>query len=189
MNGDQGVDGIRRISGRLDQPMAEPEARPALGEGHRSHHACIAVYLREMLTNPPALATVLDRDLIGFLTAVDSGGQPQTAPVWFVRDGEDIVVYNKPATPRLDSIAANPKVAFSLRGDRAGTGVVVVEGTAIPDRDLPPAKDFPGYLDKYDREIESLGWTPDEFSEGYATGIRITVTRVRASGLDNLDSK
>lgn len=142
-----------------------------------------------MLTNPPALATVLDRDLIGFLTAVDSEGQPQTAPVWFMRDGDDIVVYNKPNTPRLDSIAVNPKVAFSLRGDRAATGMVVVEGTAVRDADLPPPIDFPGYLDKYDREIESLGWMPQEFAESYSTGIRISVTRVRASSLENLDTK
>lgn len=150
---------------------------------------CIAVYLSGMLTNPPALATVLDRDLIGFLTAVDRGGQPQTAPVWFVRDGDDIVVYNKPDTPRLASIAVNPKVAFSLRGDRAGVGVVVVEGSAVGDPDLPPAQDFPGYVDKYDREIESLGETPQTFSLGYSAGIRITVTRVRAFGLEHLDSK
>jgi len=142
-----------------------------------------------MLTNPAALANVLDRDLIGFLTAVDGGGQPQTAPVWFVRDGDDIVVYNKPDTPRLASIATNPKVAFSLRGDRAGVGVVVVEGTAAGEPGMPPAKEFPGYLDKYDREIESLGWTPEAFSVDYAVGIRITVTRVRALGLDHLDSK
>ncbi len=142
-----------------------------------------------MLTNRTALATILDRDLIGFLTAVDGDGQPQTSPVWFVRDGDDIVVYNKPDTPRLDSIAANPKVAFNLRGDRAAIGMAVFEGNAVLEPDLPPAEDFPGYVEKYHREIESLGWTPETFSADYSVGIRITVTRVRAGGLEHLDSK
>lgn len=142
-----------------------------------------------MLTNRTALATILDRDLIGFLTAIDDSGQPQTSPVWFMRDGDDIVVYNKPDTPRLDSIAANPKVSFNLRGDRAASGVALFEGNAVVDPGLPPAKDFPGYVDKYHREIESLGWTPESFSADYSAGVRITITRVRAGGLDHLDSR
>lgn len=142
-----------------------------------------------MLTNVPALTTVLERDLIGFLTAVDREGQPQTSPVWFARDGDEIVVYNKPDTPRLVSIENNPKVGFNLRGDRAAHGVVVFEGMAVRDPDLPMAMDFPGYLEKYDREIESLGWTPESFSADYSVGIRITITKVRAGGLEHLDSK
>ena len=139
-----------------------------------------------MATDQPTLHSILDHDLIGFLTAVDLEGQPQTSPVWFVRDGDDIVVYNKPDTPRLDSIAVNQKVALSLRGDRRANGAVLIEGVATREADLPPAKDFPGYLDKYAREIERFGWTPETFSSDYSAGIRITVTRTRAWGLDSL---
>jgi hypothetical protein len=39
-----------------------------------------------MLTDDPLLAKILDNDLIGFFTAVDERGQPQTSPVWFVRE-------------------------------------------------------------------------------------------------------
>jgi PPOX class probable F420-dependent enzyme len=141
-----------------------------------------------MLTDKPRLAAILDNDLIGFITAVNRDGQPQSSPVWFVRDGDDIVIYNRPDTPRLDSIAANPKIAFNLRGDRRATGLVTMEGTAAKDEGLPPAKDFPGYLDKYAREIELLGWTPESMSSDYSTGLRVVVTRVRSWGLDALDS-
>lgn len=135
-----------------------------------------------MLSGSQGLVTALDEELIGFLTAVDSAGQPQASPVWFLRDGEDIIVYNRPDTPRLTSLADNPRVAFNLRGDRRAYWVVTLEGVATVE-DLPPARDFPGYIEKYGREIESLGWTPDSFSADYRTGIRIVVTRVRASGL------
>ncbi|MGD2061662.1 MAG: pyridoxamine 5'-phosphate oxidase family protein [Acidimicrobiia bacterium] len=138
-----------------------------------------------MLTESTELIRVLDEELIGFLTAVDMTGQPQSSPVWFLRDGDDIVVYNRPDTPRLDSVAVNPKVAFNLRGDRRAYGMVSIEGVAR-EQDLPPAMEFPGYIDKYGREIESLGWTPESFSADYRRGIRIEVTRVRYSGLHHL---
>ena len=69
---------------------------------------------------------------------------------------------------------------------RRARGAVLFEGRATRDDSLPPAKDFPGYLDKYAREIERLGWTPESFSSDYSAGIRITVTRTRAWRLDAL---
>jgi hypothetical protein len=41
-------------------------------------------------------------------------------------------------------------------------------------------------VDKYTDEIADLGWTPDSFSDEYSVGIRITVTRVRASDISRL---
>jgi PPOX class probable F420-dependent enzyme len=136
-----------------------------------------------MLTNKPGLADILDQELIGFLTAVTPEGQPQTSPVWFVRQDEDLVVYNQPTAPRLDSIAGNPRVAFNLRGDGRGSVVVTLEGRAAVE-DLSPAREFPGYEEKYEREIERLGWTTESFSAEYSVGLRIVVDRVRAYGLD-----
>ena len=143
------------------------------------------LYLGRMLTDKPKATAILDRDLIGFLTAVNESGQPQSAPVWFLRDVDDIVVYNRPTSPRLASIAANPRVSLCLRGDIRATGALILEGTAAGGG-LPRADGFPGYIDKYGREIERLGWTPASFSEDYSEGLRITVTRVWSWGLDAL---
>jgi PPOX class probable F420-dependent enzyme len=141
-----------------------------------------------MFSANETLARILDRELIGFLTAVDPSGQPQTAPVWFVRDGEDIVVYNRPDTPRLASIAVNPKVALALRGDRRGMGGVSIEAIATHDESMPSPQDFPGYLEKYREEIGLIGYTPEDFSAAYGSGVRLVVTRVRAFGLEHFDS-
>jgi len=138
-----------------------------------------------MLTDNAKAAAIIDRDLIGFLTAVNESGQPQTAPVWFWRDGDDLVVYNRPNSPRLTSIAANPKVSFSLRGDIRAAGALILEGTAAIGG-LPAAVDIPEYVAKYESEIERLGWTPEVFSDMYSEGVRITITRVWAWGLDAL---
>lgn len=139
-----------------------------------------------MLSESPRILSILDRELIGFLTAVDLEGQPQTAPVWYVRDGDDIVVYNLPTTPRLDSIEVNPRVSFNVRGDRRGVGALLLEAVATVD-ELGPASEFPGYLQKYEREIEFIGMTPETFSESYSVALRLVVTRVRSWGLDKLD--
>jgi len=133
------------------------------------------------------IRTILDRELIGFLTAVNESGQPQAAPVWFVRDGDDIIVYNKSDTPRFAAIAANPKVSFTLRGDPKARGALTMEATAAKAEGLPPANDYPEYMEKYRGEIGELGWTPDSFSADYDTPLRIMVTRVRSWGLETLE--
>ncbi len=139
-----------------------------------------------MLSNTGHLPRLLDRELIALLTTVNENGQPQTSPVWFQRDGEDIVVFNRPNARRLRSIETNPRVALALRADRQGHALVSLEGTAAIEPHLPRAKDFAGYEDKYVDEIADLGWTPDSFSDEYSVGIRITVTRVRASDISRL---
>lgn len=179
--------GLSDIPCRFGEVMPPRQAGPTLLATHVDHAPCIAVYLEPMLSDNELLARILDRDLIGFLTAVDPSGQPQTAPVWFVRDGDDIVVYNRPDTPRLSSIAVNPKVALTLRGDRRGMGGVSIEASATRDDSMPSPQDFPGYLDKYRDEIELIGYTPQAFSVGYGVGVRLVVTRVRAFGLEHFD--
>ena len=140
------------------------------------------------LNDSEPLRQMLDREIIGFLTAVNAEGQPQASPVWFLRDGDDIIVYNKAATPRLASVAANPKVSFNLRGDLRASGAVLMEGEARVEPGLPPAKDLPGYVEKYGGEIERLGWTPESFSDDYSVGMRIVITRDRSWGLGKLTS-
>jgi len=141
-----------------------------------------------MLTSNTGLAKALDSAIIGFLTAVNGRGQPQTSPVWYIRDGEDLVVYNRPTAARLRSIVGNNRVAFNLRADRRAMSGISLEGTAVVDSDLPPAADFPGYVDRYGEEIARLGWTPESFSTDYSVGLRITVTRVRNWGVEKLNA-
>jgi PPOX class probable F420-dependent enzyme len=132
-----------------------------------------------MLTSDPKLAAELDRDLIGLLTTVNANGQPQTSPIWFLREGEDVVIYSEPSTGKLRNIAANPRVALALRGDEEGDTVYTLQGAASVDTSLVPADRDPAYLAKYRGQIERLGWTPAVFATRYSVGIRIVVDRVR----------
>lgn len=139
-----------------------------------------------MLTDNAGVAEALDRALVGFLTTVDPSGQPQTSTVWFLREGDDLIVYNLPETRRLFNISGNDRVAFTLRADRHGNGSVTLEGRAFVDPDLPRLDHHQTYLDKYREAIASIGYTPERLGDEYRAGLRVRVTRVRSFGLRHI---
>jgi PPOX class probable F420-dependent enzyme len=133
-----------------------------------------------MLFDRPEVARKLDDDLIGWLTSVSPEGQPQSSPVWFLRDGADLLVYNLTTAKRLRNLRKNPRIAFNLRGDPEGDEVVALEGKATVEDGAPLAHEVPEYLAKYASQIKRLGWTPKEFAEGYPVRLRLDIDRVRA---------
>ncbi len=124
-------------------------------------------------------ANRLDLESIGWLTTVSPKGTPLASPVWFLFDGETILVYSLAGTPRTANIEANQRVSFHLDGDGIGGDVVVIEGDASIDENAAKCYDVPAYMDKYQRFMDNYGWTPEYFSEKYPVPIRITPTRVR----------
>ena len=133
-----------------------------------------------MLESRPELTARLDDELVGWLTTVTPDGQPQASVVWFLRDGDDLLVYSKPDATKLHNIALHPRVAFNLRGDELGDMVATFEGTAeVVESPTPPHRD-PAYLDKYRDQIKRLGWTPGQFADAYSALIRIAINRVRS---------
>ena len=135
-----------------------------------------------MITQRPEVAEKLDHELVGWFTTVTQDGQPQSSPVWFVREDDDLLVYSKPDAPRIHNIADNSRIAFNLRGDRQGDIVVTMEGRATTAARSTQAADHHAYLAKYGTEIVRLGFTPDTFSADYSVPVVITIERIRAWG-------
>ena len=133
-----------------------------------------------MFATRPELALELDQELVGWLTTVAPTGQPQSSIVWFLRDGDDLLVYSQAAARKLNNIAANPKIAFNLRGDPPGDRIASFEATATIDRSPIPAHEVPSYLAKYEGEIVRLGWTPPVFASDYPVLIRLHIDRIRS---------
>jgi PPOX class probable F420-dependent enzyme len=133
-----------------------------------------------MLENRPELAGRLDEDLVGWLTTVTASGQPQSSVVWYLRDGDDLLIYSKPDATKLANIAVNPNVAFNLRGDPEGDIMATFEATATIVDDPTPPHEVPAYLNKYRGQIERLGWTPETFAGDYSALIRLRLERIRA---------
>jgi PPOX class probable F420-dependent enzyme len=121
----------------------------------------------------------LRAETIVWLTTVDADGQPQSTPVWFWWDGETFLVYSRAGAKKVLNIAANPRVALHLEGNRVGGDNVIYEGTAEAQPDAPPANEVPEYIEKYRQRIETYAWTPESFANDYPDAFRITPTRVR----------
>jgi len=68
----------------------------------------------------------LQKPLIARLSTIDPDGYPHTVPVWFMLDGEDIVIISDRGTRKVAHILANPKGAITIGGDsRDGSGYLL----------------------------------------------------------------
>jgi len=128
-----------------------------------------------------AAAERLRTDIIAWLTTVTADGQPQSTPVWFLWEEGTFLIYSRPGVPKLDNIAANPKVAIHLRGTEAGDEIATFDGTAELLADGPPADQVPAYMEKYRTHMKGYDWTPARFAELYSRPIRVTPTEARIS--------
>jgi PPOX class probable F420-dependent enzyme len=133
-----------------------------------------------MFETRPEVGRHLDSEVVGWLTTVSPTGQPQSSVVWFLREGEELLIYSQPKATKLINIAANPRVAFNLRGDPHGDEIVTIEASATIDLTPTPAHEVPSYVAKYEGEIKRLGWTPPEFAGGYPVLVRLRIDRIRS---------
>jgi PPOX class probable F420-dependent enzyme len=120
------------------------------------------------------VAERLGRDLIGWLTTVGKDGTPHPKPVWFLPQGEEILIYSQPNKAKLAHIARNPRVSLNLDGNGQGGDIVVLTGTARLDESAPPADAIPEYVEKYRDRMARIGMTPESFAAAYSVALRFT---------------
>ena len=78
-------------------------------------------------------------EIIAWLTTVRSDGQ--SVPVWFLWDGESVLIYSRSNRQKLRNIRGNPRVGLNLNCSARGGDVVRVEGTAEMMDEAPPANE------------------------------------------------
>jgi PPOX class probable F420-dependent enzyme len=120
----------------------------------------------------------LNTDTVGWLTTVRRDGTPLPTPIWFLWDGQSLLIYSQPNAQKLRNIANNPRVAVNLNGDAHGGDIIVVTGTARIDESAPPADQNPPYVAKYTAGIAQINMTPETMARTYSTAIRITPDRI-----------
>jgi predicted pyridoxine 5'-phosphate oxidase superfamily flavin-nucleotide-binding protein len=70
----------------------------------------------------------LQKPLIARLSTIDPDGYPHTVPVWFMLDGEDIVIISDRSTRKVAHIHTNPKGAITIGGDSDDGGGYLLKG-------------------------------------------------------------
>lgn len=118
-----------------------------------------------------------DEQVIWF-TTVGRDGTPQPNPVWFLWDGETVLVYNHHAANRLVHIRRRPQVSLNFN-DEGGSNVVVFKGHAEPLEDCPPPHEQAGYLEKYQSGMVTVSGSLEAFSGTYSVPLRIHLEGVR----------
>ncbi|MFC4000504.1 TIGR03667 family PPOX class F420-dependent oxidoreductase [Prauserella oleivorans] len=114
-----------------------------------------------------------------WLTTVGADGAPQPNPVWFLWEGETVLVYTRPDAHRLEHIRQRPQVALHFNSDGSGGDIVVIKGTAqIADDEVLPSN-MPAYLDKYAEAMELVVGGVEPFAAQYPVAVRVRLERVR----------
>jgi PPOX class probable F420-dependent enzyme len=121
----------------------------------------------------------LANDVVGWLTTIAPDGSPQTSVISFLWDGEGILFYSRPDTPRVRSVAANGAVSFHLNCDPYGDHVVIIEGRARVTPLEKRSDVHPAYAAKYREPLARLGLDERETADEFSLPIRIRPERVR----------
>ena len=121
----------------------------------------------------------LEEEQVIWLTTVDASNTPQPRPVWFLWEGETILIYSQPGAAKVRHIQRNSRVALHFNGTERGGDIIVFVGTAWIAEGAPAGDENAAYLDKYRPGIERLGSTPYSFARDYSVPIRVEPVKVR----------
>lgn len=121
-------------------------------------------------------AAQLTTEQVVWFTTVGGDSAPQPSPVWFLWDGETVLVFSRPDAPKVRNMVRNPQVALNFRTDS-----LVISGQAAIAPEAPRPETIAAYLEKYRDGIARLGMTPDALRATYSTALRVQPTRVRGN--------
>jgi len=124
---------------------------------------------------------MLDSDIVIWLTTVGSDLTPQPRPVWFVPDGEDVLIYSRPNGAKVRHIRQHPAVSLHFNCDQWGSDetILVLTGDTVLDARTPPAHQLAAYVKKYKEGMAELDLTPEQFAASYSQAIRVKLTAIR----------
>ncbi|HEY0737114.1 MAG TPA: TIGR03667 family PPOX class F420-dependent oxidoreductase [Herpetosiphonaceae bacterium] len=135
--------------------------------------------------NSPKDAHVAERlrtELIMWLSSTRPDGRPHLVPVWFLWDGQSILIFSKPNNQKIRNLRQNSNVMVSLEAANEGEDIVLIEGQATLLEESTSEVMPPEYVEKYSAQIAAFQWTPEGMAAEYSQAIRIQPTRFIAWG-------
>ncbi|HRQ37871.1 MAG TPA: pyridoxamine 5'-phosphate oxidase family protein [Chloroflexota bacterium] len=74
------------------------------------------------------MRSVLAQPVIVRLTTIRPDGYPHTVPVWFMLDGEELVLFSVRDNRKVKNALANLKGCISIGGDPVGSPCYLIDG-------------------------------------------------------------
>jgi PPOX class probable F420-dependent enzyme len=121
----------------------------------------------------------LDRDIVGWVSTRSPDGRVQSSVVSFLWEGDSILFYSRPATPKLRNIDASPEVAFHLQSDPYGDHALTIEGLASVDEAAPASDVHEAYRSKYREPLAHWEMDEAQTARDFSVPIRIRPVRIR----------
>ncbi|MDT0347358.1 PPOX class F420-dependent oxidoreductase [Streptomyces litchfieldiae] len=91
--------------------------------------------MARVMTKDERLAFLAEGTRTGMLSTVRADGRPHVAPVWFVPDGEELVLTTDATSVKGRNMARDPRVSLGVDAPRPPYDFVVVEGVASLSED------------------------------------------------------
>jgi PPOX class probable F420-dependent enzyme len=125
------------------------------------------------------VANRLRDEQIVWLTTTSADGTPQPNPVWFLWNGEQVLIFSQPNQAKLRNIRRTPRVSLNFNSSDQGGDIAVITGSAVFDPGGPTDAERSDYQVKYAEGIKSIGLTPESMLQTYSELIRVTPEKLR----------
>lgn len=112
------------------------------------------------------LQTILRQPVIARFTTIRPDGYPHTVPVWFMLDGDDLLVFSLRDTRKVKNGLANPKGCLSLGGDPPDSPGYLIDGdlTVEDDPEHLVAARITNHYETPEKAQEDLAaWREEDF--------------------------
>lgn len=77
----------------------------------------------------------LQQPVIVRVSTITPAGYPHTVPVWFILDGDELVLFAERSTQKVKHARANPKGSIAIGGDPVGSPGYLIEGDFVVEED------------------------------------------------------
>lgn len=82
-----------------------------------------------------AIRKFVEQPLIARISVIDDQGYPHTVPIWFVRDGDELVFFSSRSARKIEFVRKNPKGAVGIGGNPYGSEGYLMKGTFTIEED------------------------------------------------------
>lgn len=121
----------------------------------------------------------LNEQHVAWITTTGRDDTPQPNPIWFIRDGDTIVILSEPDQAKLRNIQRTGRASFHF-DESPGGGITIMTGAAeVLGLDAIDPAVLAAYAAKYAEPMAGINHTWETFAQTYNTAIRITPEKLR----------